>query len=149
MRRFVTLGATFLLLCALTGVAADVRAPVGKVLIIDETEDVGTSLRLEAMARVLIQRGFAIVAIPGFPEGPVEGGPFDLVFVIPKESGFIWLCVSPKAAPDRSRLEEMKGLKELVAKVFSEARELRTPADDLWPILLSLRLAALGIFGTG
>ncbi|NOX45321.1 MAG: hypothetical protein GXO72_06290, partial [Caldiserica bacterium] len=50
---------------------------------------------------------------------------------------------------DEEGTGKLAGLKELVATVFGGTRELRTPADDLWPILLSLRLAALGIFGDG
>jgi hypothetical protein len=119
----------------------------GKVLIVDETEELVTSIRLEAMARILIEHGFSVKAILGFPEETVEAGPFDLVFVIPRESEYIWLCVPPEAEANGVNETELVGLKELVVKVFGGERELRTPADDLWPLLLSLRLAALGIFG--
>ena len=149
MKGFIPILAVSILLWAPLGAAADDRAPAAKVLIVDETEGLATSLRLEAMARVLVQRGFAVTAVLGFPRAPVEGGPFDLVLVIPKGGRYIWLCVPPRSEVIGEAMEEMTGLKELVAAVFGGTRELRTPADDLWPILLSLRLAALGIFGDG
>ncbi len=123
----------------------------GKILIIDETQELMASLQLEALARVLIQRGFSIVAVIGFPKEPVEGGPFDLVLVIPQKGKYIWLCLPPTLKPGAQDgdMKELEGLKALVREVFRGERELRTPAEDLWPLLLSLKLAELGIFGEG
>ena len=132
------------------GWAVDQEAK-GKILIIDETQELMASLQLEALARVLIQRGFSIVAVIGFPEEPVEGGPFDLVLVIPQKGKYIWLCLPPTLKPGAQDgdMKELEGLKALVREVFRGERELRTPAEDLWPLLLSLKLAELGIFGEG
>lgn len=150
MRRFSVLAAVVIVAALPILAAQEAHEPVGKVLIIDETEELAVSVQLEALARILIQQGFSIKAVLGFPEEPVEGGPFDLVLVIPEEGRYIWLCVPPAAkgtvkAPE----EELRGLRELVERVFGGARELRTPADDLWPFVLSLKLAELGVFGDG
>jgi|Deesub1362B_J571_1020462.scaffolds.fasta_scaffold01047_4 hypothetical protein len=148
MKRSVAVLLLFLFAGAVWTVAQETK---GKILIIDETREFAASLQLEAMARVLIQQGFSIAAIIGFPEEPVEGAPFDFVLVIPQKGKHIWLCLPPTLKPGAQDgdMKELEGLKALVREVFRGERELRTPAEDLWPLLLSLKLAELGIFGEG
>ncbi len=144
MRKLAFLVGLILLWGAMLGVAEEVEE---KILIIDETEGFLISLRLEAMVRILAQRGFFIKAVSAFPEGPVEGAPFDLVFVIPQEGRYIWLCMPLESQVQiEEGARELENLKTLVGEIFEGRRELRTPADDLWPLLLSFRLAELGIF---
>lgn len=147
MKRFLV-SAAVVLVAALPALAAgEPHESMGKVLIIDETKELVVSVRLEALARVLVQQGFSVAAVLGFPEEPVEGGPFDLVLVIPEGGRYIWLCLPPGGRVTGEGLEGLLALKQLVERVFRGTRELRTPADDLWPLLLSLRLAGLGILG--
>lgn len=148
MKRLMVVLAFLLIAASSWALAQEAK---GKILIIDETQEFIASLQLEAMARILIQQGFSIVAVTGFPKGSVKGSPFDLVLVIPKKGKYIWLCLPPAVKPgvQVEGTKELEGLKALVREVFRGERELRTPAEDLWPLLLSLKLAELGIFGEG
>ena len=118
----------------------------GRILFVDLTQNFMDSMRLEALARILIARGYTVAATTGIPVSPPAEAPFDTVILVPKEGKFIWFCVVPRRgelSPDDMRTFSL--LQDLIKKIFQGTRELRGPQQDLWPLLLALEFRTLGI----
>lgn len=89
------------LLLALAVASAMCAVATGQVrlLIVDETETIEESMRIEVLARRLVATGaFVVRATQTMPTAPWNGGEFDLVLVIPARSRFVWLC-APVVVP--------------------------------------------------
>lgn len=134
------------LLLALAVASAMCAVAIGQVrlLIVDETETIEESMRIEVLARRLVATGaFVVRATQTMPTAPWDGGEFDLVLVIPARSRFVWLC-APLAAPVQPPAG-LPSLPDVLELAFGGTREVRTPADDLYPLLLSSFFARIGV----
>jgi hypothetical protein len=133
-----------LLVFALTVVGGMLALGQVRLLIVDETETIEESMRIEVLARRLVATGaFVVRATQTMPTAPWDRGEFDLVLVIPARSRFVWLC-----APLRAPVQPPAGLPSLpdvLELAFGGTREVRTPADDLYPLLLSSFFARIGV----
>lgn len=117
-----------------------------RLLIVDETETIEESMRIEVLARRLVATGaFVVRATQTMPTAPWDGGEFDLVLVIPTQSRFVWLC-APLAAPVQPPAG-LPSLPDVLELAFGGTREVHTPADDLYPLLLSSFFMRIGVFG--
>ncbi|MFZ2349654.1 MAG: hypothetical protein WAW99_05500 [Candidatus Bipolaricaulis anaerobius] len=137
------------LLLALAVASAMCAVATGQVrlLIVDETETIEESMRIEVLARRLVATGaFVVRATQTMPTAPWDGGEVDLVLVIPARSRFVWLC-APVGAPVQPPPAELPSLPDVLELAFGGTREVRTPADDLYPLLLSSLFARIGVFG--
>ena len=136
------------LLLALAVASAMCAVATGQVrlLIVDETETIEESMRIEVLARRLVATGaFVVRATQTMPTAPWDGDEFDLVLVIPTQSRFVWLC-APLAAPVQPPAG-LPSLPDVFGLAFGGTREVRTPADDLYPLLLSSFFMRIGVFG--
>jgi len=139
MKKFLLLAFVFLALPAL----AQVRA-----FIIDQSTTLEESMRLLFLVRNLKSQGFSFTASTTFPTEPWEGEPFLFVIYIPAQGPYLWFCSpAPETMLPEPLREAAKGLKSALAQAFSGLREVRGPAEDLYPWLLSLYFARLGFFG--
>lgn len=122
-----------------------------RVLVVDESGTLEESLRLLAVVRALKATGaFSFQAITEFPKQPWTAEPFHVVVYIPAKGPYIWFCAPwPESSlPEEFRLA-LSGLRQAFTQAFSPLRELRGPSEDLYPLLLTLRLVSLGYMGGG
>lgn len=122
-----------------------------RVLVVDESKSLEESLRLLAVVRALKATGaFHFQAVSEFPKQPWTEEPFHVVIHIPTSGPFIWFC-SPwpeSILPGEFRLA-LSHLKDAFVQAFSPLREIRGPAEDLYPLFLSLALVSMGYMGGG
>ncbi len=116
-----------------------------RLLIIDRTETMEESLRLEALARSLTAtRQFEIRAMATWPRERWEQEPFHLVLYLPREGTRAWLC-----APGPSRYlppglqEAQVALVSAVEEAFQGKRLVTGMEQDLYPWLLAVYLSHL------
>ncbi|MBC7318544.1 hypothetical protein H5T57_04805 [Candidatus Bipolaricaulota bacterium] len=141
MRKFLLLIAVFILGFMALGQI--------RVLVVDESEGLGESLRLLAVIRALKATGFFVFqALQKFPTERWEGEPFQVAIYLPAKGPYVWLC-SPwpeTGLPEEFRLA-LARLREAFTQAFSPLREVRGPEKDLYPLLLTVSLASLGYLG--
>ncbi len=144
MRRVVAICLAVAVLC-LPGVA-QVR-----LLLVDRTETVEESLRLEALARGLkASEVFEVRAVLQWPTEKWDGEPFHFVLVLPPASPFAWLCAPGPVEylPEGLQLAQ-HGLVQAVVQAFDGGRIVAGLGDDLYPWLLTIHLAHLGYIVEG
>ncbi|MEN3009960.1 MAG: hypothetical protein ABDI20_03080 [Candidatus Bipolaricaulaceae bacterium] len=141
MRKSAVLAA--LLALALPGLA-QVR-----VLLVDETQTLVESLRLLGVVRALRATGaFAFQALPAFPTAPWTGEPFHAVVYLPAQGPYLWFSAPwPEALLPPEFREALAALRRALAQAFASLREVRGPAEDLYPLLLALYFASRGYLG--
>jgi len=136
-----------LLLLAFVFLALQALAQV-RVFVVDQSTTLEESMRLLFLVRGLKAQGFSFTAATSFPTEPWEGEPFLFVVYIPAQGPYLWFCsLAPETMLPEPLKEAAKGLKSALAQAFSGLREVRGPAEDLYPWLLSLYFARLGFFG--
>ncbi|MCX7750077.1 MAG: hypothetical protein N2320_00645 [Candidatus Bipolaricaulota bacterium] len=122
-----------------------------RLLVVDETETVEESLRIQALARALrATEVFAVKAVRALPAEPWAGEPFLFVLLFPARGPYVWL-LSPAPVgylPDPLPLV-YAGLVEGVTQAFGGARQVRGSGDDVYAFLLSLHLLRLGVLVGG
>lgn len=119
-----------------------------RVFIIDQSTTLEESLRLLYLVRSLKPQGFSFTASTAFPAEPWKGEPFLFVIHIPAQGPYLWFCPpGPETLLPEPLREAAKGLKAALVQAFLGVREVRGPAEDLYPWLLSLYFARLGFFG--
>ncbi|MGC9529777.1 MAG: hypothetical protein ACP5G2_04060 [Candidatus Bipolaricaulaceae bacterium] len=135
---------------ALVTALAGLAAGQVRLLVIDRTETVEESLRLEVLARALAAGGVRVSATLTLPTRQWEGEGFDLVLLLPARGPYAWLC-TPALAGDLSPAvaTAARAVQGAAAEVFRGRRTVRTPGEDLLAWLLSAHLAGLGVLRGG
>jgi len=132
---------------ALAAEAAWATGPAVRVLIVDQTQTVTESMRLEVLARALLATGdFQLAAVTEPPRGPHPQGPFQFVVIVPERGGWIWVCTP--TLPGKLPLElqaALQGLEEAIQRVFQGKRRPVDPGADLYPALWSAYFIKVGI----
>ncbi len=119
-----------------------------RVFVIDQSTTLEESMRLLFLVRALKPLGFSFTASTSFPTEPWSGDPFLFVIYIPAQGPYLWFCPpGPETLLPEPLREAAKGLKAALVQAFSGVREVRGPAEDFYPWLLSLYFARLGFFG--
>lgn len=135
--------ALFLILLFGVGAFAQLR-----VLVIDQSQTLAESMRLLALVRALKPHGLVFEAITHFPTTPWTGEPVLFVVYIPAQGPYIWFCPPGLEANLPQPLQEAaQKIKAALAQAFLGVREVRGPAEDLYPLLLALHFGSLGVFG--
>lgn len=119
-----------------------------KVLVVDQTTDIPSSLKVGVLARILRTSplGVEITGTTELPDGPLPQGPFDLVLLVPASKPWVWVVppALPKDLPPTlSALVSL--VDQAVGQVFGGGREARGPGEDLYPLLLACYLEHLGV----
>ncbi len=119
-----------------------------RVLVVDETQTLEESLRLVAAVRALRATGaFSFHAVSQFPTRRWTGEPFHVAVYIPAHGPYIWFCAPLEELLPPPVAEALAGLRGALAQAFFSLREVRGPGQDLYPLLLTLVLAARGYMG--
>lgn len=119
-----------------------------RVLVVDETQTLEESLRLLAVVRALKATGaFSFHALSQFPTQPWMGEPFHVAVYIPAQGPYIWFCAPLGGLLPPPVAEAFAGLRGALAQAFASLREVRGPAEDLYPLLLTLLLVSRGYMG--
>ncbi len=139
------------ILLAVAGLALSSIGEV-RLLIVDETETIEESIRLEALARGLwASEAFSVRTLLKWPEEPWDGEPFHLILVLPTEGGEAWLC-SPgpvSALPEGLQLA-YQGLADGVDQAFEGKRTVRGLGESLKAWTMAIALHRLGyLIGVG
>ncbi len=139
------------ILLAVAGLALSCIGEV-RLLIIDQTETIEESIRLEALARGLwASEAFLVRTLLSWPEEPWDEEPFHLVLALPSEGGVAWLC-SPgpvSALPEGLQLA-YEGLADGVDLAFEGKRSVRGLGESLQAWRMAISLHRLGyLIGAG
>lgn len=119
-----------------------------RVLVIDQSQTLVESMRLLAVVRALKPYGIAFEAVTYFPTTPWTSEPVVFVVYIPAQGPYIWFCPPGLESSLPQPLQEMaQKLHVAFAQAFLGVREVRGPSQDLYPLLLALHFARLGVFG--
>ncbi len=141
------------IVAVLLAVAVFCLPGVGQVrlLIVDQTETVEESLRLEALARGLkATQLFEVRAVLQWPTEEWEGEPFHLVLVLPPTGSRAWLCApGPVEYLPEGLQQAQHGLVQGVVQAFDGERTVAGMSDDLYPWFLAAHLAHLGYLVVG
>jgi len=118
-----------------------------RFLIVDQTQTIEESMRLEALARTLLASGNSqLAAVTEPPGGPHPKGPFQFVVIVPERGSWVWVCTPtlPNKLPPALQTA-LQGLEQLVEQVFQGERRARDPGEDLYPALWSAYFLKVGI----
>jgi len=117
-----------------------------RVLIVDQTQTIDESMRLEGLARLLLAGGTQVKASLGWPGGAPEER-YEVVLVVPKERPVIWFCVPTLNEVPTPLRPFLSQLRSAVSRVYGGMRALKAPEDDPLAYLLSWILLYTGLFG--
>jgi len=118
-----------------------------RFLIVDQTQTIEESMRLEALARTLLASGNSqLAAVTEPPRGPHPKGPFQFVVLVPERGSWVWVCTLtlPNKLPPALQAT-LQGLEQVIDQVFQGERRARDPGEDLYPALWSAYFLKVGI----
>ena len=153
-QRIGTATVALVLLITLTGgVLGDVPSsePV-RLLIIDETRSIQSSLQIAQFARTLKEMGlFEIDAMTTIPvEGNMSGQAYDLAVIVPEKLNQVWIVTAD--LPERLSTPVQAAfqvLKEIASRIYEgdrslDARVVADVTEDLFPAIYGGLLAKNG-----
>ncbi len=115
-----------------------------KLLIIDETHGIQSSLQIELFAKMLVGTGeFSIHAYTKVPSGENPGEPYDVVVILPSIVDQVWIVtpdVPAQLPPAATRA--FQAVKSIADKMYGgrqslDPRSVFGVTDDLFPALYS------------
>lgn len=158
-KRMTTVSAALVLLVVLAGGILGDEAPSGKpsvrLLVIDETRSIQSSLQIGQFARALKETGlFNIDAMTDIPMDRNSSGPaYDLAIIVPGGLSQIWI-VTPDLPTLLSPSVQIafQVLKDIASRVYEgesalDARSVVDVTEDLFPAIYGGLLAQNGWLG--
>jgi hypothetical protein len=115
-----------------------------KLLVIDETHGIQSSLQIELFAKALVDTGkFRIQALTGIPLEKRTGEAYDIVIILPSIVEQVWIITADVPARlSPLQAQAFHAVESIADKVYGGARSLDPRAvvgvtDDLFPALYS------------
>ncbi len=133
------------------GFSAGAFAGPVRLLVIDETHSVQSSLQIELFARALVETGeFRIHALTEVPTDRNPGAPYDLAVIVPAQVDQVWIVTPdlPSRLPP-SLATALHTLTAIADRMYAGGRSLDPRAvvgvtDDLFPAIYSGYLVHTG-----
>jgi len=123
-----------------------------RLLIIDETHSIQSSLQVAQFARALKETGlFEIDAMTTIPvDGNLSGKTYDLAVIVPEKLSQLWIVTAD--LPERLSIPvqaAFQGVKEIASRVYEgerslDARAVADVTEDLFPAIYGGLLAKNG-----
>ena len=111
-----------------------------KLLVIDETHGIESSLQIELFARALVGTGkFPIHALTEIPTEKNTGKPYDIIFIIPSIIDQVWIVTADVPSRLTPELAQAFHVLESIADKMYEGTHTLDPravvgvTDDLFP----------------
>ncbi len=140
----LTMIVTLISIVVVSGIAVGATDAPVRLLVVDETHSVQSSLQIELFARALVKtEEFRIHALTEIPMGRNSGDPYALAVIVPANIDQVWIVAPniPSQLPP-SIAEALHTLTAIADRIYGGTRSLDHRAvvgvtDDLFPAVYS------------